>query len=179
MTALAMSVTAPRPPQDDPERRPRRTAPGGDEPREAGVHERFSDAFEDDPTSVVASVGGLLRSRAIVVTEDTPLGEVCRLLVEHRVPAVAVVDDEGDLRGLVTRTDVLRLVDVDARAIDAMSGFVFALPASASVEKAAALMAYEGVGQVVVTSRTGALLGMVAAIDIVRHFALSTGHLPR
>lgn len=135
------------------------------------------DELDDEPTSVVTSIGGLLRRRAVVVAEDTPLVEVCRLLVEHRVPALAVVDAAGDLRGLVTRTDVLRLVDAGAHARDAMSGFVFALPASASIEKAAALMAYEGVGQIVVTSSGGSLLGMVAAIDIVRHFAVAAGYL--
>lgn len=147
------------------------------------------DEFDDEPTSVVTSIGGLLRRRAVVVTEDTPIVEVCRLLVEHRVSALAVVDGNGDLRGLVTRTDVLRLDDrgsggsggsideAGACARDAMSGFVFALPASASIEKAAALMAYEGVGQIVVTSNDGTLLGMVAAIDIVRHFAVAAGHL--
>jgi len=135
--------------------------------------------FDDEPTPVVANLGGLMRGRSVVVAEDTPLDEVRRLLVEYRVPAVAVVDPDGHLRGLVTRTDVLRVTQPGARAIDAMSGFVFALPATAPVEKAAALMAYEGVGQVIVTSARGTLLGMVSAIDIVRYFALVTGQLPR
>jgi len=135
--------------------------------------------FDEEPTSIIATLGGLIRGPSVVVNEDTPLAEVRRLLVELRVPAVAVVDSHDNLRGLVTRTDVIRVIEADARAIDAMSGFVFALPVSASIEKAAALMAYEGVGQVVVTSRTGTLLGMVSAIDIVRHFAITAGHLAR
>ena len=113
------------------------------------------------------------------MTEDTPLDEVRRLLVDYRVPAVAVVDAEGNLRGLVTRTDVIRVIEADARAIDAMSGFVFALPAAAPIEKAAALMAYEGVGQIVVTSARGTMLGMVSAIDIVRYYAVISGQLAR
>jgi CBS domain-containing protein len=135
--------------------------------------------FDDEPTPGPANLGGLIRGRSVVVTEDTPLDEVRRLLVELRVPAVAVVDAEDNLRGLVTRTDVLRVFQPDARAIDAMSGFVFALPATAPIEKAAALMAYEGVGQIVVTSARGTLLGMVSAIDIVRYFAAVMRELPR
>jgi CBS domain-containing protein len=55
-----------------------------------------------------------------------------------------------------------------------MSGFVFALPATSSVEQAAALMAYEGVGQIVVTGAGGKLLGMVSALDLVRYYAAVT-----
>jgi CBS domain-containing protein len=123
---------------------------------------------------VLDTLGALVHTRAIVVPEDTPLAEVCRLLVEHRVPAIAVADRVGNLRGLVTRTDVLCAGTGRAYARDAMSGFVFALPASASVERAAALMAYEGVGQIVVTGAGGRMLGMVSAVDIVRYYALHT-----
>jgi CBS domain-containing protein len=124
-----------------------------------------------DSTSVVGTLGELVSAHAIVVAEDISLAELCDLLVEHRVPAIAVADRTGALRGLVTRTDVLRASDPRARAADAMSRFVFALPATSSVARAAALMAYEGVGQLVVTGAGGGLLGMVSAIDIVRYYA--------
>ena len=65
----------------------------------------------------------------------------------------------------------------DATAADAMSGFVFALPADATIEHAAALMAHESVGQVIVTGTTGELIGMVSALDIARHCAVRAGFL--
>ena len=100
------------------------------------------------------------------------------MLVQHRVPAVAVVDGVDELRGVITRTDVLRLVDdADATAGDAMSSFVFVLPARSSVEKAAALMAYEGVGQIVVTGPGSEVVGMVSALDVARYFAIEAGYL--
>ena len=127
-----------------------------------------------DSTSMIETLGELVNRQAIVVAEDTSLAEVTHLLVEHRVPAIAVADRAGNLRGLVTRTDVLGASDARACAGDAMSGFVFALPATSSVEQAAALMAYEGVGQIVVTGAGSGLLGMVSALDIVRHYAAVT-----
>lgn len=135
----------------------------------AAAPRRFD--FADDSTSLLDTIGELVNVHAIVVPEDTPVAELCRLLVEYRVPAIAVADAAGNLRGLVTRTDVLRASDTSARAGDAMSGFVFSLPAAASIERAAALMAYEGVGQIIVTGAGGALLGMVSAIDLVRYYA--------
>lgn len=132
---------------------------------------------EDTPTVRLDTLGALVRAPAAVVTARTPLAEVRRLLVNRRVPAIVVVDGGRTLCGLVTRTDVLRAGDDTATAGDVMSGFVFALPATAAIEKAAALMAYEGVGQVVVTSARGELVGMVSAIDLARHYAIAAGYL--
>lgn len=134
----------------------------------AAVRSRID--LDDEPTSAITTLGGLIRGRSLVVTEDRPVTELRRLFVEFRVPAVAVVDPAGGLRGVVTRSDVLRVTDRDACARDAMSGFVLTLPATAPIAQAAALIASEGVDQIVVTSAAGALLGMVSAIDLVRYF---------
>lgn len=133
--------------------------------------------FDDDPTSIRATLGSLIRGPAPAVELDTPLAVVRRMLVASRVPAIAVVDDNDSLVGLVTRTDVLRLCDNECTAADAMSGFVFALPIESTIEKAAALMAHEGVGQVVITRNGNELAGMVSALDIARHFAIEAGYL--
>ena len=133
--------------------------------------------FQDQPATLHDKLGALVRAPAITVAAAPPLGEVQRLLVHERIPAVAVVDEDGSVRGIVTRTDVLRTVGTrDATAGDAMSHFVFTLPAAAFVEKAAALMAYEGVGQVLVADLEGRLLGMVSALDIARHYAARAGY---
>jgi CBS domain-containing protein len=137
-----------------------------------------SDFEEEEPTAVHTTLGSLIREPHVVVELETPLPEVRRLLLLYRVPAIAVVDDDNNLRGLVTRTDVLAMGDEpDVSACDAMSAFVFALPAEASIEQAAALMAIERVGQIVVTKGHGELAGMVSAVDIARHLAVAAGYL--
>lgn len=139
---------------------------------------QFTDAFEDTPTAEIEPLGSLVAQPAIAIRTTTPVAEAARLLVRYRVPALAVVDAEDRLRGLVTRTDALRGLDEShATAADAMSGFVLALPTSATIERAAALMAYEGVGLVCVTDANGKLVGMVSAVDVARHYAARTGYL--
>src|SRR5450432_748248 len=135
------------------------------------------DAFEESPTGVIDTLGSLIMRPALAVSMTTPLDDVARLLLQNRVPAIAVIDGEH-LCGVVTRTDVLRSLDENsATAGDAMSLYVFALPERASIEKAAALMAYEGVGQICVTGEGGVLLGMVSALDVARHYAVEAGYL--
>jgi CBS domain-containing protein len=134
---------------------------------------------DDEPTTEVYLLEALVTEPAAIVDETEPIAVAQRLFVDCRVPAIAVVDAARTLRGIVTRTDVLRVVGSrsDALVGDAMSGFIFSLPADATVERAAALMALEGVGQIVVTDRDGQLVGMVSALDITRHFAVRAGYL--
>ena len=136
--------------------------------------------FEDEVTAEIYLLAALLQSAVLTVTEDTPLAEVHRMLVDERVPAVIVVDAERTLIGLITRTDVLRVLidEPDANAAQAMSSCIFAIPVDSSIERAAALMATESVGQLVVTGREGELLGLVSAVDITRHVAARAGYLP-
>lgn len=135
----------------------------------------YADA-DDEPELTL--LGTLISQPIAIVTEQAPLAEVRDLLIDLRVPAVAVVDARRGLRGVVTRTDVLRTMrDPHARASDAMSGFVFALQEDSTIECAAALMAIEGVGQIVVTTEAGDLVGMVSAVDIARHLAVRAGYL--
>ena len=133
--------------------------------------------YQDEPNDALDKLGALVRAPAVTVARATPVAEVRRLLLHHRVPAIAVVEDDGGVCGILTRTDVLRaLGQRDASAADAMSGFAFTLPAAAYVERAAALMAFEGVGQVLVVDLEGRLVGMVSALDIARHYATLAGY---
>ncbi len=131
---------------------------------------------DDEPTSELSTLGALA-APVTAVTPTTPIAELRRLLVESRVSAIVVVDDDASLRGLVTRTDLLAALERGATtAGDAMSHYVFVLPAESAIERAAALMATENVGQIVVTA-DGDVLGMVSAVDIARHFAIRSGYL--
>lgn len=133
------------------------------------------DLDRDEVTKEIETLAALARRPFVIVAPETPITDVRRHFIELRVPAILVVDEGDNLAGIVTRTDVLRSHG-DARARDAMSAAVFVLPIYASVERAAALMAYEGVGQIVVTD-DGALVGVVSALDLVRHYAVEAGYL--
>ena len=136
-----------------------------------------SELFDEVPTGVLETLGSLIAGPALAVSIDTPVCEVGRMLLQFRVPAIAVVDNE-ELCGVITRSDVLRSYDENNEtAGEAMSSYVFVLPARSSIEKAAALMAYECVGQIVVMGDEGELVGMVSAIDVARHYAVEHGYV--
>lgn len=129
-------------------------------------------------TQDLLTLSELTLTAVAVVDAATPVTEIARLFVDLRVPVVLVQDDAGVLHGLVTRTDVLRSLDAPhAIAGDVMSCYVFALSAESTLECAAALMAIEGVGQVIVIDDEGGALGVVTSLDIARHVALRAGYL--
>ena len=133
-------------------------------------------AFEqEEVTKEIETLAALAKKPFVIVAPGTPIADVRRHFIELRVPAILVVDNDDNLVGIITRTDVLRSHG-NARVCDVMSAAVFVLPVYATVERAAALMAYEGVGQIVVTD-DGALVGVVSALDLVRHYAVEAGYL--
>ena len=133
--------------------------------------------LDDEVTGELHVLGALVAGPPVVVDESTPISVVRDRLVQQRISAVVVCDHDRALRGLVTRTDVLRSPP-GATAGQAMSPFVFALPAVSRIERAAALMAYEEVAQVVVVGCDNELIGIVSAVDIARHLAIVAGFYP-
>ncbi len=130
---------------------------------------------EDEITAEVHFLGGLVGGPPVVVDEQTELAVVREYLLEQRISAVVVVDGAASLRGIITRTDVLRMPR--GIAAEAMSPFILTLPAVSRIERAAALMATENVAHVVVTGPDNELVGLVSAVDIARHYAILSGFL--
>ena len=131
---------------------------------------------EDEITAEIHFLGGLVSGPPVVVGEMTAIGVVREYLIERRISAVVVVDAASSLRGIVTRTDVLR-AHPGTLAADAMSPHLFCLPALSRVERAAALMAFEDVAHIVVMGTDSELVGLVSAVDIARHYAVLSGFL--
>jgi CBS domain-containing protein len=120
----------------------------------------------------------IMTSAIACVGERATLAELRELLVERGQHCVPVLGAEGRPVGMVTQTDLLRASGEGSRtAGDIMTALVFALPITASVEQAAALMAYEGVEQIVVTGMNGEVAGVVRALDVARRCARSAGYL--
>ncbi|GAA2246595.1 MULTISPECIES: CBS domain-containing protein [Streptomyces] len=74
-----------------PERGPRARPP-------AGLHKAGAVTAAD-----------LMTSPAVTVHPDAPLGQAARVMARRKVKRLPVVDDDGVLRGIVSRSDLLRV----------------------------------------------------------------------
>jgi CBS domain-containing protein len=60
------------------------------------------------------TVGGVMSAAVIVVDPDRPIAEAARLMLDHKIGALPVVD-EGRLIGIITESDFVRAMAGVAR----------------------------------------------------------------
>lgn len=68
------------------------------------TQEEYNRIFETTPVSRV------MARETVTVTPDTPISEAVALMREHKYGALPVVDADGQLAGIVTTIDCLRLL---------------------------------------------------------------------
>jgi CBS domain-containing protein len=61
------------------------------------------------------SVSEMMTADFIYVRADTKLTRVLRLMVEHRIRSIPVIDGDNRLTGIIAREDILRALAVAAR----------------------------------------------------------------
>jgi CBS domain-containing protein len=118
----------------------------------------------------------IMSDDVVTVEAHTTAAQLRELLLERNIGGVPVIDATGRPIGVVSKTDLLRDACDAARAgairvEDIMMPMVFALPATASVSRAGALMAYEGVHRVIALAEDGRVAGVLTALDIAHWLA--------
>ncbi len=149
------------------------------------------------------TVRDVMTRAVLAVKPDTPLKDVARQLIDHRISGLPVVNEAGQVIGVISEGDLLvkeqqpgsihhrplarlfgestetrhLLAKAEARtAGDAMTSPAITIDASQSVGAAAALMVQRQVNRLPVTE-AGHLIGIVTRADVVRTFARSDEEL--
>ncbi|WP_328912219.1 MULTISPECIES: CBS domain-containing protein [unclassified Streptomyces] len=126
------------------------------------------------------TVGDLMTSSVVRVPADAPFKAVVKLLSEHDITAVPVVDDGDRPVGVVSEADLLRRQsgrpDPAGRARSATSAAgLMSSPAVVArpewtVVQAARVMDTRGIKRLPVVDETGRLVGIVSRADLLRVF---------
>lgn len=138
----------------------------------------------------------IMTRRVFTVGPQMTLGEVAQLFIDRAISGAPVVDERGDLLGVISQTDLVRrareagdepgvpafyrqhdawierqgfeIKDPDrTRARDVMTPAVITADERASVEELATLMLSKHLHRVVIT-RGGRLAGIVSTMDMMR-----------
>ena len=116
----------------------------------------------------------IMSAEPSTVTPDTPITEAARLMKEHNVGMLPVVESEGSRRlvGVVTDRDITirhvaegHLSDCPVR--EAMTDNVSTAKADENVDRVMTLMAQEQVRRIPIVDERGDLVGVVSQADIV------------
>lgn len=149
------------------------------------------------------TVGDVMTRSVVSVRPWTPLKEVAQLLIERRISGVPVVDDDGQLLGVVSEADFLvkeqgasavrhrplsrffgesrasqtRLAKIGAlTAGEAMTAPALTIAPGRHIAEAAAVMTARGVNRLPVVD-DGRLVGIVTRADLVRAYVRSDDEL--
>jgi len=138
-------------------------------------------------------VRDLMTTEPVTTTPDAPLKEAARMMVEHGVSGLPVLDADGALVGMVTEGDFLRqeanrdqpyrLSLLEALFGDGsgappavetvgevMSEPVITIGAEATISEAARVMAHRRIKRLPVVDDGGALIGIISRADVVNAF---------
>ena len=143
-------------------------------------------------------VRDVMTTEVLTVEPETPLKDVARLMIEHGVSGIPVVDPTGLVVGVVSEADLLlkergaagvarrplawllgdskaterEMVKITAIAArDAMTDPPLTIGPDRPLREAADLMIREQVNRLPVVGRAGRLVGIVTRADVVRAFS--------
>ncbi len=133
------------------------------------------------------SVASLMTRNIVCVRPDLSLDALSALFVETGLKAVPVLDAQARLIGFVSEAEMTLTIQSrragpdGLRTVgDVMMPYALALPETASVTRAAAVMAFEGQQRLAIVSSEGQIVGVLSASDVMYWLAKADGHvLPR
>ncbi|WP_410766328.1 cyclic nucleotide-binding/CBS domain-containing protein [Haloferax sp. DFSO60] len=125
-------------------------------------------------------VGSLMSSPVYTVDTDTSLRTAGRLMLEHGIGSVIVVDDQEQLEGILTATDFVRIIadgapDPNATVGVSMSTDVTTTTANEPIRRVADLMLEHGFHHVPVLDN-GDVIGVITTTDLTAY--VSHGAVP-
>jgi len=127
----------------------------------------------------------LMSQATICVSPDLALTELHELLLSRAIGGSPVVEEDGTLLGVVSKTDLLRHLaeatdprdDEPATVADVMTPFAYRLPDTAPVSQAAAYMAYKRIHRLAIVSASGQLVGVLSSLDVMRWLGEHDGYV--
>lgn len=118
-------------------------------------------------------VGNIGTKKLITVKTTDSVREVARTLYTHGIRGAPVVDEEGNIVGFITTTDIAMLVgsgeDLDAPVSRYMRRTVFTINERESLLEAMRLMDFYGVGRLLILNSARKPVGIITRTDILRY----------
>lgn len=115
----------------------------------------------------------IMTHHATVVTEDTSLDAIARMLVNARIGGLAVVDEEERLVGFVSETDLmgalLRSTDTGVTAGNIMTTPAIAVDEFATTDEVMSIFREKEIHHLPVV-RSDKLVGIITPLDVLEFF---------
>ena len=109
-------------------------------------------------------------SPVVITQRKVTIANLKDRLARKGINAVPVLEDDGNIAGIVSASDLMNVHDESLHAEDVMSDRVHILLRNNQVKDAAKMMVKHGVHHLVVMEN-GNVIGMVSSMDIIKVYA--------
>lgn len=121
-------------------------------------------------------VARLMSSGVRSVTPDTLVEDAARLMLEHEIGSLVVVDEDGELEGILTTTDFVEIVasshpKAETTVSRYMTTDVITTTAQASIRDVADAMVEHGFHHMPVVDETEGVVGMITTSDLAAYLS--------
>jgi CBS domain-containing protein len=118
----------------------------------------------------------VMATQVVSVSPDTKLGDAARRMVETDVGAAIVIDESGDLAGVITERDLMRCVsdgtDPTTPVDQRMTSHVLTASPDTNIPEAMALMVDGHFRHLPVVNEAGHVIGIVSMRDLMAYTSL-------
>jgi CBS domain-containing protein len=124
------------------------------------------DYEEEDSTGM--KVKDVMTSNVITVKEDQTRQQAARLLAQHRISGMPVVNENDMLVGVVSEFDIM---SKEGKTVgDIMSKGVIRVDAETDLEEASHILVHQRIRRLIVVEH-GKVIGIISRSDVVREIA--------
>ena len=117
----------------------------------------------------------IMTRKVCTIRSEASAQEAAQLLDQKRISGLPVVNEDGDIIGIITEADIISKVDKEGLHVsDIMSHEIISVNEETPVGEIALLLTQRKIKRVPVV-QDGKLVGIVSRADIVR--AVAQGHL--
>ncbi len=121
-------------------------------------------------------VARLMTSDLITANPDTFVEDAAHTLLDNQIGSIIVSDAEGELEGILTRTDFIRIVaESKPKAKTTVERYmtkdVVTVSAQDHIQAAADKMIEEGISHLPVTDEDGIVIGMITKTDLTAYIS--------
>lgn len=113
-------------------------------------------------------VKDVMTTRVITITQEQSKQQAARLLSQHRISGLPVVNDDNVVVGVVTEYDIIGKEGQTVR--DIMTRGVISVTPDTDLEEASRILVHERIKRLLVLDQ-GRLVGIVSRADLVREVA--------
>lgn len=128
-----------------------------------------------DPSMLMPSISRFMTTKPVTVIRTATLAKAHQIMREHTIRHLPVLDDAGNLCGIVSERDlhlIETLSDVDIEAVrveEAMVGHAFVVTGDMPLDEVVEIMGKHKYGSVIVMGR-GGVEGIFTSVDACRAF---------